>query len=78
MHLHSESERCLELRLSNEATLASFTAIAREVALQPVVLRAVHLRHPAPRSGAEHETYFGCPVHFGADRDALHVSKQTF
>ena len=37
----------------------------------------MHLRHPAPDSVAAHEAYFGCPVYFGSDRDALLVSNAT-
>ncbi|MEM8559160.1 MAG: AraC family transcriptional regulator [Bacteroidota bacterium] len=74
MHLHREGERRLGMRLSNEATLASFVAIAREVSAEPFRLDAVYLRHPAPSSTAEHEAYFGCPVLFDADRDALQLS----
>lgn len=70
--------RRLGLRLSNEATLASATAISREVsstgAFSPI---EVHLIHPAPPVVAHHEAYFGCPVIFGSERDALLISKDT-
>lgn len=77
MHLHREGERRLGLRLSNEATLASIASISREVASSPFQALEVHIKHPAPDSVAEHEAYFGCPVRFESDRDALLVSKQT-
>lgn len=77
MHLRRDGERRLGLRLSNEATLASIAAISREVASIPFRAREVHVKHAAPRSIADHEAYFGCPVHFGSDRDALLVSEQT-
>jgi len=77
MNLHREGERRLGLRLSNEATLASIASISREVASKPFRALEVHLKHPAPDSTGAHEAYFGCPVHFDADRDALLVSKQT-
>ncbi len=77
MHLHREGERRLGLRLSNEATLASIVSISREVASRPFRALEVHLKHPAPDSTRAHEAYFGCPVHFECDRDALLVSKQT-
>lgn len=70
--------RRLGLRLSNEATLASATAISREVSstglFSPV---EVHLIHPAPPVSTHHEAYFGCPVVFGSNRDALLISKET-
>lgn len=77
LHLHREGPRRLGLRLSNEATLASITAISREVSSKPFQTEGVYLRHEAPESISDHENYFGCPVHFGSDRDALLVSEQT-
>lgn len=77
MHLRREGERRLGLRLSNEATLASVVSISREVASSPFRPEEVHLRHPAPDFVTAHEEYFGCPVYFGTDRDALLVSDAT-
>ena len=77
MHLHRGGERRLGLRLSNEATLASIASISHQVASKPFRPVEVHVKHPAPDSIAAHEAYFGCPVHFGSDRDALLVSKAT-
>jgi AraC-like DNA-binding protein len=77
MHLHRQGERRLGMRLSNEATLASITAISREVSSEPFRPEAVYLKHPAPGDTGSHEAYFQCPVHFGADRDALQVSRRT-
>jgi AraC-like DNA-binding protein len=77
MHLHRAGARRLGLRLSNEATIASIAAISREVASAPFRPEAVYFKHGAPASTADHEAYFGCPVHFGTDRDALLVSEAT-
>lgn len=77
MNLHREGERRLGMRLSNEASLASIMAISREVASSPFTPDEVHLRHPAPAHTSGHEAYFGCPVHFDAERDALRVSART-
>lgn len=77
MHLHREGERRLGLRLSNEATLASIASISREVASSPFRALEIHIKHPAPDSIEKHEAYFGCPVRFGSDRDALLVSTRT-
>lgn len=77
MHLRRDGERRLGLRLSNEATLASITSISREVASAPFRPLEVHVKHSAPSSTTAHEAYFGCPVHFGSDRDALLVSHAT-
>ena len=70
-HLHRSGARRLGMRLSNEATLASAMALAREVAQEPVVPRAVHLRHAAPRQTSAHVRYFGTSVIFQSDRDAI-------
>ncbi|MEM9628098.1 MAG: AraC family transcriptional regulator [Pseudomonadota bacterium] len=76
--LHRAGARRLGLRLSNEATLASAAAISQEVApdgaFSPL---EVHLKHPAPPEIKHHEAYFGCPVIFGSDRDALLISKES-
>lgn len=77
MHLRREGDRHLGMRLSNEATLASIAAISREVSSHPFRPEAVYLKHPAPGDPGRHETHFGCPVHFDADKDALHVSDAT-
>ncbi len=77
MHLHRSGERSLGMRLSNEATIASIAAISREVASEPFQPESVYFKHPAPTTTEHHEAYFGCPVHFAADRDALLVSADT-
>ncbi|MEO1541259.1 MAG: AraC family transcriptional regulator [Pseudomonadota bacterium] len=77
-YLHRSGLRRLGLRLSNEATMASATAIAREVSPDGYFApQEVHLTHPAPRDISRHEAYFGCPVIFGSDRDALLISDRT-
>ncbi len=75
--LHREGERRLGMRLSNEATLASVASIVRQVSPQPFAPLEVHCKHPAPASVSAHEAYFGCPMHFGSDRDALLVSSEA-
>lgn len=71
--LHRSGERRLGLRLSNEATLASVMTIMREVATGPLSPVEVHCRHRAPGSTAAHEAWFGCPVRFGSELDAILV-----
>lgn len=75
--LHRAGPRRLGLRLSNEATLASAVSLARQVCRLPVAPLDVLIRHPAPRNIASHERYFGCPVRFGADLDALLFAPDT-
>ncbi len=69
--LHREGERILGLRLSNEASIASAYSLSLQVATEPFSPLAVCFKHEGPRDRAGHEAHFGCPVHFGADRDAL-------
>ena len=77
IHLHRLGERRLGMRLSNEATIASILSISREVSTDKFRPMAAYFKHPAPRSVAEHELYFGCPVIFNSDRDALLVSDEA-
>jgi len=65
------------LRLSNEATIASIVAISEEVSSGTFKSEAVYFKHDAPKTPVVHENHFGCAVHFGADGDALLVSRQT-
>ena len=74
--LHRTGERRLGLRLSNEATLASAVSLARQVCPAPFSPLEVRVQHPAPKSTAAHEAWFGCPVRFRADLDALLVSPE--
>lgn len=77
INLHRDGERRLGMRLSNEATVASIATISREVSAEPPVFLGVFLKHAAPESINGHEDYFGCPVYFDADRDALLISVET-
>ena len=42
---------------------------------RPFAPEAVYFKHPQPSDISAHEAYFGCRVHFGADRDGLAVSE---
>jgi AraC-like DNA-binding protein len=75
--LHRAGERRLGMRLSNEATLASGVSLARQVSPVPFAPLEVLVRHPAPKSVAYHEEWFGCPVRFDADLDALLISAEA-
>jgi len=75
--LHRSGARRLGLRLSNEATLASGVALARQVCPVAFAPLEVRIRHRAPKSVAAHEDWFGCPVRFDADLDALLLSEQA-
>jgi AraC-like DNA-binding protein len=75
--LHRSGERRLGLRLSNEATLASAVSLARQVGRVPFSPLEVRFRHAAPKTTEHHEAWFGCPVRFGADLDALLISDEA-
>ncbi len=77
VHLHREGPRKLGMRLSNEATIASMFTISREVATEPIKLKAVYFKHAKPEIVKDHEEYFGCPVHFDTDRDALLIANES-
>lgn len=75
--LHREGERRLGLRLSNEATLASVTSIIREVSPAPFSPLEAHFKHPAPPDARAHAAYFGCPLVFASEMDALLIPGQA-
>ncbi|PTX53781.1 AraC family transcriptional regulator [Litoreibacter ponti] len=75
--LHREGARRLGLRLSNEATLASAVSLSRQVCPVPFSPIEVLIQHKGPRSKAYHEAWFGCPVHFEADLDAVLISHEA-
>lgn len=77
MMLHREGERRLGLRLSNEQTIVAIAQISREVSQESFVPEAVYFKHESPGDVSAHEAYFGCPVHYNTDRDALEVSEAT-
>ncbi len=75
--LHRAGERRLGMRLSNEATLASAVSLSRQVCPVPFAPLEVYVQHLAPGTTKHHEDYFGCPVHFGAEIDALLLSPEA-
>ena len=77
MHLHREGERRLGMRISNEATIASIATISQEVSSQILKPLAVYFKHAAPASIAAHEAFFGCPIYYDTDKDALLVSEAS-
>ncbi len=78
MHLHRDGDRGeLGLRLSNEATIASIAAISQEISTDTFQALAIYFKHDAPGSTEAHERHFGCPIHFGSDKDALLVSHEV-
>ncbi|MEL7451342.1 MAG: AraC family transcriptional regulator ligand-binding domain-containing protein [Pseudomonadota bacterium] len=74
MTLRRDGERRLGLRLSNEQSIVAVTQLCREVCRQPFNPEAVFFKHDASHDLTAHEDWFGCPVHYGADLDAIQVS----
>lgn len=58
---------------AGEFAIAALTRVLQRVVARPVALTSVRFRHPPPPSVAVHEAYFGCPVRFGAEHDALEL-----
>ncbi len=75
--LHREGDRRLGLRLSNEATLASAVSLSRQVCPVPFSPVEVFVQHKEPKSKAFHDAWFGCPVTFDADLDAVLISHEA-
>ena len=71
---HRDGPRRLGMRLSIEADLASGVSLSRQVTTDAFTPLAVYFKHPAPKTIFHHEAYFGCPVHFEAQMDALLMS----
>lgn len=75
--LNRSGERHLGMRLSNEATVASATSLIRQTSTPRFRARAVYFRHQAPPSKSAHEVYFGSPVHYDAELDAISIPKEA-
>lgn len=74
---HRAGARRLGMRISIEADLASGVSLGRQVSPRPFAPIEVYFQHAAPKTTEHHEAYFGCPVHFGADQDAMLLSHQS-
>ncbi|GAB5449578.1 AraC family transcriptional regulator [Gymnodinialimonas sp.] len=74
---HREGSRRLGMRISIEATAASTVSLSRQVSPRPFDPIEVTFKHAAPKTIEHHEAFFGCPVLFGADRDAMLLSHQS-
>ena len=74
---HRAGPRRLGMRLSIEADLASGVSLARQVSYRSFSPIEIYFHHPAPKTLRHHQAYFNCPVHFGADQDAMLLSHQS-
>ncbi len=75
--LHRSGQRRPGLFISNEATLASVTSISRQVAPKDFSPLEVHFQHAPRGSSHSHEKYFGCPVNYQSEMDAILVSSDA-
>lgn len=66
-------DRRLGLKMTNELALAAAMSISREVCDDDFSPVAVHLMSDRPADDSAYQQHFCCPIHFGADRDALEV-----
>ena len=71
--LEKAGDGSLGMQLSNEASLAAVATISQEVSSAPFSPVAVYFKHAARGDDRVFTEHFGCPVHFGATRDALLV-----
>ena len=74
---HREGSRRLGTRISVEATAASTVSLSRQVSPRPFAPIEVTFKHAAPRTIEHHEAFFGCPVLFEGDKDAMLLSHQS-
>lgn len=75
--IHRPGERRLGMRLSNETTLVATVALARQVSPVPVTPLDIRIKHAAPNAATSHESWFGCPVRWGAEFDAILFSPEA-
>jgi AraC-like DNA-binding protein len=58
-------------RVISDCWIAAGARFARDLTGGPWPLTEVHFAYPRPRDAAAYETFFGLPVHFGQELDAL-------
>ena len=62
------------LDLRNECALCGFGRVFKEIVGPDLAYGAVTFRHAAPGDSQRYAAFFGCPVHFGADRNAIVIA----
>ncbi len=76
LHLNRDGERELGRRLSCEADIASIATISGESCSESFRPLHVYFKHEGPGRVDVYEAFFGCPVTFGSDKDALLMTKE--
>lgn len=75
--MHGRSHHRRGARIANEGALAAITSLLRQISDDSVRPSAVSFRHaPTPMLDA-HRAFFRCPLHFGAEHDALLFDEPT-
>ncbi len=74
---HRKGPRRLGMRISIEADLASGVSLSRQVTTPDFAPIEVFFKHAAPKTTRHHTDYFRCPVHFGAEQDAMLLSRES-
>ena len=74
---HRKGERRLGMRVSIEADLASGVSLSRQVTTPDFAPVEVFFKHREPKTTAHHTDFFRCPVHFGAEQDAMLLSRES-
>ncbi|WP_417310427.1 AraC family transcriptional regulator ligand-binding domain-containing protein [Devosia sp.] len=69
--LHHQSEPHPALELRNECAMCGFGHVFKTVVGPELSYEYVSFRHSGTGEVARYETFFGCPVRFGADRNAI-------
>lgn len=75
--LHRDGLHRLGLCISNEQTIAAIANVCRAVSAGDLQFKKVSFKHPAPDQLAPYTDFFGCPVQFGADRNAISVDTEN-
>jgi AraC-like DNA-binding protein len=75
--LEKAGDGSLGMLLSNEASLSAVATISQEVTTAAFSPLAVFFKHALRGDVSVFTDHFGCPVHFGSDRDALLLNEET-
>ncbi len=73
-----EGARRLGMRCANEAAVAELVSHSREITGVPFTPNCVRFRHSAPNDLAEHEHFFGCPLHYEQESDSVEFDRSVF
>lgn len=64
-------------QLANECALGAVVSVLRTITGEPLRPELVTFTHRGPGSDADHVAFFGCPVHFDSDANAIRFRQAT-